>query len=490
VPAILPRRSRDSHVLHDLLGPRWAGLLVIVVVAVVGALAVDVGMASDTAYQLIWGSEVAAADVPEFRDYGATPHPLAIAVGALASLAGRELGFDLMLAAAYLGLGTLVWAAFRLGQVTFGAAAGAVAAVAILVFPAYLGAALRAYVDVPYLALVLLAAVLEARSPRRGAPVLVLLALAGLLRPEAWLLSGLYWLWMMPVASRRARIGLTALAAAGPVLWALTDLVAASDPLWSLTSTREGAQELGRTTGAAHVPRTLTRYLYETIGPLVLVGGAIGALLALRARDRRAAVPLALLAVGLFGYVLVGVAGLSQIPRYVLLPGLALTLMFGYATTCAPAAVLRSRRRLALAGGIAALACALLIAPIRPGGQRGQLEALSARADAIRGIRTLATAAPGSELLRRCRPVSTASGRAVAFLAYFLDRRPDAFVSLERGRADVARRGVVLMPGNRATVEWFVQDGRDARRVDVDVPAGLQVAARTSTWRLMRGRCA
>ena len=48
--------------------------------------------------------------------------------------------------------------------------------------------ALTANVDVPFLALVLAAATLEAARPRRGLPVLALLAVAGLLRPEAWLL--------------------------------------------------------------------------------------------------------------------------------------------------------------------------------------------------------------------------------------------------------------------------------------------------------------
>ena len=40
------------------------------------------------------------------------------------------------------------------------------------------------------------AAALEAARPRRGTVVFVLLACAGLLRPEAWLLTGLYFLWM------------------------------------------------------------------------------------------------------------------------------------------------------------------------------------------------------------------------------------------------------------------------------------------------------
>src|SRR5204863_260671 len=55
--------------------------------------------------------------------------------------------------------------------------------------------AVRAYVDVPFLALVLWAGALEAARPRRGPLVMGLLALAGLLRPEAWVLAGLYWLW-------------------------------------------------------------------------------------------------------------------------------------------------------------------------------------------------------------------------------------------------------------------------------------------------------
>ena len=45
----------------------------------------------------------------------------------------------------------------------------------------------RAYVDIPFLVLVLGALLAETRVPRSGGPVLALLALAGLLRPEAWL---------------------------------------------------------------------------------------------------------------------------------------------------------------------------------------------------------------------------------------------------------------------------------------------------------------
>ena len=56
----------------------------------------------------------------------------------------------------------------------------------------------RAYVDIPYLVLVLGALLIETRRRRAGAPVLALLAVAGLIRPEAWLFSAAYlvWLWI------------------------------------------------------------------------------------------------------------------------------------------------------------------------------------------------------------------------------------------------------------------------------------------------------
>ena len=62
--------------------------------------------------------------------------------------------------------------------------------------------ALLAYQDIPFAALVIGAVLLEAQRSRRGVPVLALLALAGLLRPEAWLLAGVYWLWLAPVTAR------------------------------------------------------------------------------------------------------------------------------------------------------------------------------------------------------------------------------------------------------------------------------------------------
>ena len=87
----------------------------------------------------------------------------------------------------------------------------------------------------PYLVLVLGALLVETRRPRAGAPVLVLLALAGLLRPEAWLFSAAYWLWSArrtPARARRRGSSRSRCGAAG--CGRSSDLVVAGDPLHSL----------------------------------------------------------------------------------------------------------------------------------------------------------------------------------------------------------------------------------------------------------------
>ncbi len=66
--------------------------------------------------------------------------------------------------------------------------------------------AARGYIDTAFLAFVIWAAVLEVQRPRRGLAPLILLSLAGLLRPEAWLLAGIYWLWCFGAATWRQSI--------------------------------------------------------------------------------------------------------------------------------------------------------------------------------------------------------------------------------------------------------------------------------------------
>src|SRR5205823_3512851 len=149
-----------------------------------------------------------------------TPHPLATLAVWPASLFGDG-GDHVMVALAVLAIGFLVVGLFWFGTELFAWPVGVLAAAIFATRVPPLDFGIRGYVDLPAVAFVVWAAVLEARRPRRGWPVLVLLGLAGLLRPEAWLYAGAYWLWLFPARDWPDRLKLLALAAAAPVIWAL-----------------------------------------------------------------------------------------------------------------------------------------------------------------------------------------------------------------------------------------------------------------------------
>ena len=90
-----------------------------------------------------------------------TEHPLAIAAGAVLSLFG-QVGDRMwvgMTLATYLWL---VWGIYRLGRVAFTPLIGAIAALLLLTRFDFAFLAARGYIDIPYMAMVVWAAVLEA----------------------------------------------------------------------------------------------------------------------------------------------------------------------------------------------------------------------------------------------------------------------------------------------------------------------------------------
>ncbi len=264
-----------------------------------------------------------------------------------------------------LSLAALTAGSYALGRTLFGRWPGLLGALFVGSSFAFLLYAVRAFVDVPFLALVVWAAALEAARPRRGLAPMVLLAIAGLLRPEAWVLAGLYWLWCArsPGGSQgtgalRERLALAALVAVAPVVWALVDLAVTGDPLYSLHGTNALADLLGRERGISHVPKAFVTYLSDVARPPVALAGVIGLVLALRRFGAaRMAVPLALLGAGALTFVATGIAGLSIIQRYLTVPAVALCILAGYAvlgyTTLEPGP-LRARWRLAAAGALVA----------------------------------------------------------------------------------------------------------------------------------------
>ncbi|MDX6665732.1 MAG: hypothetical protein QOG68_1938 [Solirubrobacteraceae bacterium] len=288
----------------------------------------------DSLYSLIWGQEALHGHLPSFTVYRApTEHPLAIVFGAVMSLFGTG-GDRLLVGATLASFVGLVAGVYRLGAATFTPLVGVVAGILVCTRFDFAFLAARGYIDIPYLAFVVWAAALEAQRRRRGRPVFVLLTLAALMRPEAWLLVGLYWLWYAwpRTTTTSTRVKTAALAATGPVIWALVDLAVTGDPLYSLHSTSTLADELGRANGLSAVPHATWAFLTAMDKTPVVLVAIAGLAIAVALFPRRAVgMPALLLAIGLATFGLVGVAGLSIINRYLLVPGLMILIFAGVA---------------------------------------------------------------------------------------------------------------------------------------------------------------
>ncbi len=278
----------------------------------------------DSYYSLLWGREVLDLQAPFFEGFRVpTEHPLAIAAGALLALLGE--GGDRVWVAMTLGSFLwLVWGIYRLGQIAFTPVIGAIAALLLLTRFDFAFLAARGYVDVPYMALVVWAAVLEAARPQRGWPVFALLGAAGLLRPEAWILAGLYFLWMSRGATWGERARYAAMTAIVPLAWAAVDAAVTGDPLFSLHYTSSSAEDLGRQRTLGEIPSALPEFFSSLVKLPVLLGALGGLGFALLAAPRRAAMPLVLLLSGIGTFVLIGIAGLSVIERYLIVAALTL----------------------------------------------------------------------------------------------------------------------------------------------------------------------
>src|SRR5215210_8150687 len=285
----------------------------------------------DARYALVWARDLARGLTPDFTaPYAPTPHPLETAVSLVAVPFG-EGGDAIMVWLVLLCFGVLVWLAYRLGAELFSPWVGAVAALVVLTRPALERDALLGYQDTPFAVLIVWAVLLEARRPRRGAPVLALLAVAGLMRPEAWALAGLYALWVWRGASARQRVAYAALVAAAPVLWALGDLLVTGDALHSLHGTAALAETVDRRRDPLTGPYWTAKYLGSTLREPLALGIPVGLLFAYRRRLDRAVLPLAV-AIAMLAVFLAGpLFGLPLIGRYVRTPAVLLSLFYGLA---------------------------------------------------------------------------------------------------------------------------------------------------------------
>ena len=419
----------------------------------------------DTAYSLLWGGDVAHLRRPDFSvPVAPTPHPLSTALGVLLTPFG-DFGQTLWVVIAFLSLGALAWVTYELGAHWFGPAAGAVAGIVILTRIPVLSFGVRAYVDIPYVVLALGAVLAEARGkgPRT---VLVLLGLAGLLRPEAWLFSFAY-------AAYKRDLRLLPWAAAAPVIWMFHDLVLAGDPLHSLLGTRDNAEVLQRKTGLAAVPGTVPRRLGEILREPGLLGATAGGILVLALMRRRAALPIAAGFVSIAAFCVLAAAGLPILGRYLLLPAALLAVfcgagMFGWLQ------LERDDRGEPRGWRSAASSCSRSSSspPARSSGST------TCGPRWARSRRSSPTCTRSSGDLP-CRPVAVPNHRPVPHLALWTDIAPEDIISAQ---LEVPKSGVYIDPASERVRRNFTLDPHDPKTLTARVPPGFERAAANRSW--------
>jgi hypothetical protein len=385
----------------------------------------------DTYYTLLWGDELVRGHLPDYDVFRTpTPHPLStLFAGAMSFFGGAA--DRLMVLVTLASFAVLVGLLFRFTQVLLGTLVALVAAGVLLTRTDLEFYALRGMIDVPFLALVFGAAVLELERPKRGWPVMALLALAGLLRPEAWVLAGAYALWMTyaapPHRRMRALLRYGAMTAVAPAIWLAADWIVTGEPLYSLTSTRDVAGEFGRQRGLLDAIGLIPDYVGANEKIVNVGAGGLGLLLALWLLRGRALLAIALGLVGVATFLAISVAGLSVIPRYLVIPSLLLNLCVAVALAGWTLIEKPRARRVAIGIAIVSLGLVAFRLPAyvndarKLNGQttfvKGQHQDLKRVLDDPRVV----------TLLGRCGPITTPTHSAIPVVRYETGLGKEAF---------------------------------------------------------------
>ncbi len=439
-------------------------------VALTGLLLYRTDAAYDTLTSLIWSREIAHGHLPDYDFYRApTPHPLLILIGLPLLVLGTGASTATVVLSVA-GLMALVAGTYRLGRLGAGMLGGLAAAAIVATRLDFWWLSSVAYLDIPYAAMIVWAAALEAERPRRGGGVWVLLVLAGLLRPEAWLLIVLYAVWLGWRADARTRLRYAAYAAIGPVIWCITDFIVTGNPVFSLFYTDSLAAELERGKPLWKLPFLMVYYSYVLLKAPVFLLAACGVALAVVRRRRAFLMPAVLVLATWFSYLVIASGGLATVWRYLLLAAVGLAVFAAYALTGWTTLARANRWRMrwaATAGAAVALGIGWTAIHVSPGwiddelveraAVRTDLEALFAR--------------PDVRAARRCGPVSVPNHKLVPALRWYLDAGANDVIARSDVRRGVQQGGVAIVIDRR------VEERPDlnVREAPVDEPKNIQV---------------
>jgi len=480
--------------------------------AVLLRLLLGVGFANyDTLYALVWGQQLSRGESPQYAvPIAPTPHPLMEVLGTLAGPLGAHAAATIAVWVGYLALSACGYLMFRLGSRLFNWPVGALAALILLTRTPIVSYGSRAYIDLPFLAFMLAAMLVESRRRRAGGTVLWLLALAGLLRPEAWVFAGLYWLYLaipgrlvidrgarrvrrVPAGEPAARdhrsptelARLALLVAAAPLLWLLSDLLVTGNGLWSLTHTKATAETLDRVTGIRNVPEYIPRRIGEVVRPVELAGAALGGVLSLMWMRQRAAIPAVVGVVAVLVFAALASFGLPIDTRYAFLAAAILCLfcavgVFGWLLLPPDTS---GRRGWALAGGTILLGLIVSI-PSQRRSIDTQLRSL-ARQERIQN--SLLDLVRDGAISTRCGPVGVPNHAPIPLLALYLKTTPGRVVSAHSATEEI-RHGVYVEAANQEVRRDYILDPHEPKPARPVVPSGFRATGGNASW-IVYERC-
>ncbi|HEY2600093.1 MAG TPA: hypothetical protein VGI67_00960 [Thermoleophilaceae bacterium] len=415
----------------------------------------------DARYSLLWARDILHGKTPDYTAvFAPTPHPLQTLVSFPVLLAGDS-SAKVMVALTLLALGFLTWLVYRLGTELWNPAAGIVAAVVVATRPTIDRFALIGYQDLAFAALVVWALLLETRKPKRGPAVLIVLALAGLMRPDAWLLSLLYVAYLWKDLEPRKRAQLTALALAAPILWIAQDWIITGQPLHSLHGTKTLAGEVNRRRPALSIPkRTAWYYKLLLLWPLAL-GVPIGLAFAWFHARRRFALLVATAAALTLWIVATSIIGLSLIQRYLVTPGALLAVVYGVGVFGWMRLRPDQSRRAWQVAGIVALAASIAYIPAQAKKLKSIKHTMRSEARNYADLKLVGNSAVVRAKFQQCGSISTIGHKAMPDLRYWLDGRPKSIDLVEGSKTKVG----ALMLEPRPTKQMWTFDRQHFAKV-------------------------
>jgi hypothetical protein len=304
------------------------------------------------------------------------------------------------------------------------------------------------------------------------------LTLAGLLRPEAWVLAGLYFLWMWPASTPRERLRLAALAALAPVVWALVDLIVTGDPLHSLHGTAALAEEVDRRRHVDQVPRWTVQYFAFTLREPVVLGIPVGLAFAARHFRRQAVLPLAVATVMTLVFAIGPIFGLPLVARYIRTPAVLLTLFFGLALF-GWLSLPRGRERIAWAlAGVMVLGLFAYFVPKNVKMLDGLRLRSSREGRFYTELRKAGEAPRVRAAFARCAPLTATDHRPIPYIRWWLDGDPGTVGTIESGASPLGK--LVLTPRPVKLTKRFYQENFP----NYTPPRGYRTLYQNRAWRV------